>query len=119
MTEPEHITRLRTELAHERATASTAFLAVGTSTIDNASEAARAYERAYDRCADAEQRLTTALADLNPEPEPQTQTALAVDEPILNPECRDGKHTNCRLDAWDNVKDAETDCQCPCHGGDR
>ena len=37
--------------------------------------------------------------------------------PIVNPECRDGKHGNCHLDAWDNVKDEPAECECTCHSG--
>lgn len=33
----------------------------------------------------------------------------------MNPDCRDGKHTASRGDAWDDTTDTETDCSCPCH----
>ena len=49
----------------------------------------------------------------------QDPTALAVDGPILNPECIVGKHGSCHEDAWDNVKDEPANCQCPCHEGNR
>lgn len=34
-----------------------------------------------------------------------------------NPECRDGKHSNCQGDAWDETNDAPALCECPCHFG--
>lgn len=45
----------------------------------------------------------------------QYPTALAADGPILNPDCREGKHKACRGDAWDNVLDEPADCGCECH----
>lgn len=33
----------------------------------------------------------------------------------VSPECRDGKHSNCDLDALDPITDAITGCQCECH----
>lgn len=33
----------------------------------------------------------------------------------LNPDCRDGKHKACLLDAWDFETDQPALCQCECH----
>ena len=34
---------------------------------------------------------------------------------IINPECRDGKHTSCNNTGWDLSFDTFTACPCPCH----
>jgi hypothetical protein len=34
-----------------------------------------------------------------------------------SPDCEVGKHTACAGDAWDDTRDALTDCCCTCHGG--
>jgi hypothetical protein len=47
----------------------------------------------------------------------EVQDAAPAVDPIINPECRDGKHGNCHLDAWDNVKDEPAECECACHSG--
>jgi len=36
-------------------------------------------------------------------------------EPLLNPDCRDGKHQACAGDGWDVEKDEPTTCHCECH----
>jgi hypothetical protein len=33
-----------------------------------------------------------------------------------NPECRDGKHTNCSGQGWNSIQDEPCDCPCECHG---
>jgi hypothetical protein len=39
-----------------------------------------------------------------------------MDGPWVNPDCWAGKHTACARDAWDQVHDEPTACQCRCHG---
>lgn len=34
---------------------------------------------------------------------------------ILSPDCRDGKHTACIGDAWNNQTDEACTCECACH----
>jgi len=37
----------------------------------------------------------------------------ATDQPLLCPECRNGKHPNCDGHAWDQTADAPAPCECP------
>lgn len=33
----------------------------------------------------------------------------------MNPECRQGKHTNCNNTSWDEDRDEIARCRCACH----
>ena len=33
----------------------------------------------------------------------------------VNPDCRDGKHAACNMDAWDDALDLPAHCTCECH----
>lgn len=33
----------------------------------------------------------------------------------LGPDCRDENHQKCDLQAWDDINDVPTDCECDCH----
>lgn len=37
---------------------------------------------------------------------------------FLSPDCRDGNHRKCDLQAWDDIDDVLTDCWCECHQED-
>jgi len=34
---------------------------------------------------------------------------------LIDPDCRDGKHANCRGYGWDTDTDTPTSCPCSCH----
>jgi hypothetical protein len=38
-----------------------------------------------------------------------------VGRPLVNPDCRDGKHTACGGDGWDFTLDEPIGCTCQCH----
>lgn len=40
-----------------------------------------------------------------------------VDDPIVNPDCRAGKHRACSGRGWDLSSDQSVPCLCSCHHG--